>query len=256
MLVARVLVLDIETSPAIVYTFGMFKQNISINQIIEPTRMLSVAARWVGEKNVMLFTEWDLPERTREHNRQNMVEAIHALLDEADVIVSYNGKTFDVPHLNREFVSIGLLPPSPYAHVDLYQVVKSKFRFLSGKLEWVVKTLDLGGKMAHEGFALWSSVLDGDPGAQKRMGKYNKQDVVITESLYMALLPWITNHPHMGLIEGMPDGCPRCSSMDLQKRGVARTSLTEYQRYQCKTCGAWSRSGKKLDASASLRNIV
>ena len=35
--------------------------------------------------------------------------------------------------------------------------------------------------------------------------------------------------------------CVNCGSLNLQKRGSARTKTMEYQRYQCSDCGAWSR---------------
>lgn len=240
---AKILVLDIETSPALAYIWRTFKENISNEQIVDPTRMISFSAKWVGEKKVRTYTEWD-------DGAFGMVLELWDLLNEADAIVSYNGKSFDIPHINREFIFWRLDPPAPYAHIDLYQTVRSKFKFMSGKLGWVVDVLDLGGKMAHEGFGLWRSVLEGDPKAQKRMAKYNAQDVVITEALYLELRPWIGAHPSVALIDGHAHACPACGSTRLQKRGVQRTSVSEFQRYQCNECHSWSRTGRAVSKTA------
>ncbi|NIV35232.1 MAG: hypothetical protein GWN58_38990, partial [Anaerolineae bacterium] len=55
--------------------------------------------------------EWDM---------EGMLEGAWELLDEADAVVHYNGKKFDIPTLNREFVKYGFTPPSPYKQIDLY----------------------------------------------------------------------------------------------------------------------------------------
>lgn len=244
----RVAVVDIETSPAIAYTFGTRNVFISNEQIIQPTRTLCVGVKWIGERAVTVYSEWD------EGGHEEMILKLWEVLDEADAVVGYNSNAFDIPHLNREFIEAGLLPPSPYAKIDLYQTVRSKFRFISGKLAWVVKTLDLGGKMAHEGFGLWRKVLEGDEMAQRKMAAYCGQDVRITESLYKEIKPWITNHPNEALHAGKAHACPKCGSTAVVKRGIQQTSVSAFQRYQCNGCGSYSRSGKRI-ASTDLRLI-
>ena len=44
--------LDIETTPMQVYTWGLWDQNIGINQIIKPTEMMCFGAKWQGKKKV------------------------------------------------------------------------------------------------------------------------------------------------------------------------------------------------------------
>lgn len=236
---AKILTFDIETSPAQAYVWGTFKQNVSNIQLIQPTRVLSFSGKWLGGKQ-FTFGEWDFG------TRFDFVFKIWELLNEADVLVTYNGKTFDIPHLNREFIEQGMTPPAPAQHIDLYQTVRSKFRFQSGKLEWVVKVLELDRKMATGGFQLWIDVLAGDEKARRTMLRYNAKDVKITEQLYVELRPWLGPSASIALIEGKAHACPRCGSVHLQKRGVARTTISTFQRYQCTECGAWSRSGKTL----------
>lgn len=237
---AKILTLDIETSPAKAFVWGTFKQNIATSQIIEPTRMLSYSAKWLDGKQET-HGEWEYEDRFY------FIVRLHELLEEADIVVTYNGKTFDIPHINREFILQGLTPPDPYGHVDLYQIVRSKFRFQSGKLAWVVTALELDRKMETGGFELWVKVLDGDAKAQRTMLRYNAKDVKITEQLYEELRPWITTGPNVAIIEGKAHACPRCASTAVQKRGVHRTSVSTFQQYRCNECGAWSRGGKRLD---------
>jgi uncharacterized protein YprB with RNaseH-like and TPR domain len=120
-----------------------------------------------------------------------MVSTAHALLDLADVVMTWNGRKFDIPHLNREFLGLGFSPPSPYQQIDLYQVVKKNFLFPSNKLQYVSQALGLDGKVAHEGHGLWVACMEGDPEAWALMERYNKQDVWMLEEIYGRVQPWI-----------------------------------------------------------------
>lgn len=239
----KVLYLDIETSPIEAYTWGLWNQNIGLPQIIKPTSMLSFSAKWRGQKNKLYFDIHDSDGST------GMVDAAHGLLDEADVLVTWNGKTFDEPHLKREFVERGLTPPSPYKHLDLYQVVKRQFRFPSNKLQYVSTALGLKGKVQHTGFDLWIKFMQGDEKARQLMRKYNIQDSVLLEEMHDRILPYIHNHPHYGLFTSDPSRptCSNCGSNHLQARGYQVTEVGRYPRFQCQGCGKWLRGKKRVD---------
>ena len=85
-------------------------------------------------------------------------------------------------------------------------------RYVDAKLDYVAGALGLGHKRAHEGFTLWTSCIAGDEKAWDRMRRYNIQDVRLTEKLYDRILPWIPNHPHMGLYTDGGHCCPTCGS--------------------------------------------
>lgn len=237
----KLLTVDIETSPAIVFAWGIHDQHLNAGQIIEPSRVLCWAAKWYDSKTMMFSSEFH-------DNHDDMIFRLWKLLDEADAVISYNGKSFDVKHINREFLLAGLGPPSPYANIDLYQTVRSNFKFLSSKLDSVAQALDIGGKAAHEGFGLWKKCLEWDPKAWGRMKRYNIQDVRLTEDLYEVLRPWIKNHPSVNLVSGESFACPTCGSVNLTKRGTHNTRISSYQRFQCSDCGSYSHSGKALVA--------
>jgi hypothetical protein len=174
-----------------------------------------------------------------------MVGAIHELWSAADVLVHYNGDSFDLKHLRREFLLADLRPPSPVQSVDLLKVVKKEFRFISNKLDHVAQQLGLGAKVSHEGHKLWIQCLQGDPKAWGRMKRYCVQDVNLTDSLHDRLAPWHSGHPHAGLIDGKGGQTCRCGSADIQWRGWAHTATSSYRRFQCMTCGGWGRAVKR-----------
>jgi len=241
-------IIDIETSPGVAQVWGLFKQNIGLNQLQETTRVISFAAKWKGSKDVMFFSEFH-------DGRKKMVSEAHRILSEADIVVHYNGSSFDIPHLKREFLLARLSPPAPFLEIDLLKAVKRHFRFMSNKLQHVCSQLRIGRKIDTGGHDLWVKCLLGDANAWNRMRKYNKHDVVLTEELYVAILPWIDNHPHVGLAKQDPrDACNRCGSTSLQYRGLAQTNTIVYKRFQCQQCGGWGRGNSKV-AKVNTRGV-
>lgn len=210
----------------------MWDQNLAINQLVNSAETLCWSAKWLGEKEVFFSS-------LQKHSKKQMLKKIYALLDEADVVVHYNGKKHDIPHLNRGFIELGLPPPSPYKQVDLLETAKRQFKFPSNKLEYVVKALGLGEKFKTSGFELWVGCMRNDPKSWAEMTAYNIQDVIILEKLYINLLPWVTRHANHSLHNKGERVCPRCGSSHVQKRGYTHTLASTFQRYQCKGCGGW-----------------
>jgi len=233
----KILTIDIETRPSLAYVWGLWDQNVGLNQVEEFGTVISWAAKWHGEKRVHFSSDYH-------DGHEEMVRKAWDMLDEADAVVGYNSKSFDMKHLNREFVLAGYPPPSPYIDIDLMSVVKQRFRFTSNKLQHVATELGLGSKVQHDGFDLWLACMKGDKKAWEIMKRYNKQDVVLTEKVYERLLPWIKNHPHRGLYGGNKEGCPRCGHSECQRRGYARTRTATYQIVHCKKCGGYSRTNQ------------
>ena len=246
----KILLLDIETAPNNVFTWGLYDQNIATNQVKETSYVLCWAAKWYGERNIMF-------DSVKKSSAKKMLYAMHRLLDEADIVVHYNGLKFDVPTLNKEFIVLGFAPPAPYKQVDCLKEVKRMFRFQSNKLDFVSQALGIGAKIAHEGFELWVKCMQGDAAAWRRMERYNRGDVRLLEQLYTRLRPWIEKHPNVGAFEDIM-GCPKCGSDKLQRRGYAVTQMMKYIRYQCQSCGAWARGNKSVSHRRGERaaNIV
>lgn len=260
----RILFIDIETMPAMVWTWSFWNANIGLSQVIQPGRTICAAARWYGEDETIFLAEW------QDGGTQAMVEALWKLLDEADIVVHFYGSRFDVPHLNTMFLKYGLTAPTPYKQVDLKNAVAKTFKFDSNKLDFVARVLGLEGKEEHEGFPLWAKciglvvvseteiVMGGehrDPDALKRMEKYNRRDTVLLEEVYEVLLPWLPDHPHRHLYSGS-GGCPRCGTEGtIVEHGYAYTKLSKFQQYKCEACGYYARSSRRLQG-VSIQDSV
>jgi uncharacterized protein YprB with RNaseH-like and TPR domain len=180
----KTLFLDIETTPMKVYTWGLWDQNISIDQIIESTEMLCFGARWSDGKKVIFKS-------VHHDGKKAMLEELHKLMDEADVLVGWNSAAFDHKHINREFLENKMTPPSPTKDLDLMSVTKANFMFPSNKLDYVAQKLGVGAKVKHSGFKLWLECMAGNKKAWKEMKEYQIQDVNLLLDLYDLLLPWL-----------------------------------------------------------------
>lgn len=224
----RVLIVDIETAPALMWGWGMYNQNFGVNQIKEFPYILCVGAQWLGEKKVMMFSKW-------EHGEVGMLEAIHRLLTEADLVVGKNSTKFDLPWIRTELLKHKIGPFPLVTHVDLEKTARGKFRFHSNKLEYILEYLGLGGKMEHEGFGMWRKVMEGDRAARRRMMKYCAIDVRQTGELYLEMRPFIDDHPAFRAIGS--HACQACGSTHTKKNGFRYTACYEIQRYKCKNCG-------------------
>jgi hypothetical protein len=234
----RILFLDIEWKPATAYVWQLFDVNVALNQVIDDGGLLCFAAKWLGDRRAQFHAEWD------SCGRKGMAEAAHALLSEADAIVTYNGDRYDIPKLRGEFLLADLAPPPPHTSIDIYRTIK-KLGLLSGKLAYIGPKLVGSGKVKHEGMELWIKAMQGCPKARRTMKRYNIGDVTLLEDVYLKVRPYITNHPHLGMTG--PLQCGACQSHQVQSRGVRRTKASFIQRYQCQACGAWG-DGKRVRA--------
>lgn len=230
----KILLLDLETAPNLVHVWGLFQQNVGINQIQVPGYTMCWAAKWYGEDKVMFDSLY-------KSSAKKMLKGIHKLIEEADAIVTWNGDKFDLPTLNKEFILHGMLPPAPYKKMDLYKTAKQQFKFPSNKLDYVAQALKVGKKTSGLTHDIWIGCMAKDPATWQLMETYNKNDVLILEGVYDKMKPWIKAPANLSLYTD-DLVCPSCGGKDFQKRGFHYTQAAKYQRYACK-CGHWFKSG-------------
>lgn len=247
----RILALDIETAPIEAYVWQLWDQNVAVNQIKTDWSILSWAAKWVGEPRIFYM---DQRNSKNARNDRKIVKAMRNLLNEADIILTQNGKKFDGPKINSRIVINGLKPPSSYRHIDTRVLAKKHFGFTSNSLEYMTdKLCTKYKKLQHKkfpGFELWKECLAGNIKAWNEMEKYNKHDVLALEELYTKLQPW-DNSINFSVYSETPV-CP-CGSEKFKKRGFFYTQKGQFQRFRCKSCGSETRSSQNLLQPSKLR---
>lgn len=244
----RVLIFDIETAPILAHVWGLRDQNIALNQIERDSYVMAWGAKWLGSpvKEVMYADG----RKASPGDDKAILKPLWSLLDQADIVVTQNGQSFDSPRLNARFIQHGMLPPKPYKHIDTYRIARSSMSFTSNKLEYLAdKLCTKYKKLKHDkfpGFSLWSECLKGNKKAWDEMKKYNIHDVLSTEELYLQLRKWAPANMIKAFAGSNPEiVCLTCGETGkMAKRGWCLTRHYKTQRFQCK-CGAWQ-SGPKV----------
>lgn len=256
---ARIVTLDIETAPLESYHWGLWDQNIGLEQIGTDWSILSFSAKWLGEEPIIYM---DTGGHGAKHVRDDakLLKALWEILDTADIVVTQNGRAFDIKKINARLLQGGFKPYSPIHVVDTKLVAQRRFALTSNKLAWMSEHLTTTKKQSHKafpGFELWKECLRDNPKAWQEMKQYNIADTIATEELYLKLLPWIDNHPNRAVYtEAEAFACPKCGSEKVQKRGTYRTNVGAYHRYQCQDCGGWSRSRHTTLPKTKRQNLL
>lgn len=245
----RLLTIDVETRPIEARVWGLWGQNVGINQIMDPGGLLSFAAKFHGERKVHFYSAWD-------DGVPAMAKALHRLLEEADGVIGWNSNKFDLRWINSQFLLHGMSKPSPFVKLDLLRSVKRQVQLPSYKLDFVAQWLGLGKKLKTGGFDLWTDVLAGDEKAQRLMRRYNIMDVRLTEQVFDRLHDrgWVLGMPNQAIDGG--HCCPNCGGERLQARGWQMTKTRRYQRYQCRDCGTWSQAVRCEPGGAKVKAVA
>lgn len=238
----RVLTVDIETSPLLCHVWSLWQtQNIAVGQLKADWFVLAWAAKWLGSSS-MIYRDQRSAKNLEDDSA--ILKELWALLDEADIVVGQNVKSFDLRKINARFAIHGLKPPSPYRVIDTKELAKKNFDFTSAGLEYLSEKLcKRYKKLKHKkfpGFELWKECLRGNPAAWREMERYNRFDVLATEELYEHLAPWGSGIDFNAYRDG-EISC-NCGSHNLQRRGFGYTKTGKYQQFVCNDCGAWMRA--------------
>ncbi len=253
----KILVFDVETAPITAYVWGLFDQNIGLNQIKDDWHMLSWAAKWLGDPpSKIIYMDNSKAKDIRDDKA--LVAGFAKLLNQADVIITQNGDKFDMKKLRARAIINGLPPFRPCKSTDLYKESKM-FAFTSHKLEYMAEKLNHKyKKLRHKnypGFSLWSAILAGDKQAWRDMQTYNKYDVLVTDELYTKMFAWIKTPDVSIYKDGAAVEC-RCGSDKLESRGYSYTTAGKYQRYQCRACHKWLKSSVNLLSLEKRKSLM
>lgn len=251
---AKILTLDIETAPIEAYVFGLFDQNIGLNQIKRDWYILGWAAKWYGDPNIMYMDGRKTPGKDKA-----LVKGIAKLLEEADIIITQNGDKFDIRKINARAIINGLPPIKKCASTDILKEKRKVFGFTSQKLEYTSGVLnETHKKILHEeypGFLLWREVLERNNHAWDVMRAYCIKDVLSTEEEYTRIRGWIKTQNLATYSDADGLRC-KCGSNNLRKKGYSYTDTGKFQSYLCRDCGKRPRSPVNLLSKAKKKTLL
>jgi hypothetical protein len=238
----RILVLDIETSPLLVYIWNLKDQYVGLNQVVKDWEIMAWSAKWLGEPASAI----QYRDKRNHKTDLQILRPLWRLLNKADIVLTQNGKAFDAKRINARFMMHGMRPPSPYKHLDTYLISKKVASFTSHSLEYLTSKFCVKyKKLDHSNFpglTLWKECLKGNRFAWDEMRRYNIHDVLSTEEFYEKIKAWAPESaPKPFASDKASTLCKICGEKGrMQRRGVSVKNKFRYQRWQCQTCGGWA----------------
>jgi len=238
----KILILDIETAPMKAFVWKRWKENISLEQTISEWFMICWSAKWLDSN--MIYCGCLTPDEIRNEDDKRITEDMAELLDEADVVVAYNGCSFDLPKIQTRMIVHGIKPVSAYKVIDPKIIAKKQFGFSSNKLDSLARMFGFKTKLETT-FELWRDCMEGKQEALDYMLKYNMYDVELLEKVYLKMVPYAKGLPNLNVFRSHNTlKCPICGCEHLEQIEDYHTNTNTYDQYRCKECGAISRSRK------------
>lgn len=260
----KVLYFDLENSLMQGYFFNIWNVNIGGNRISKHSHLLSNS--WAFDDEEVQGIRLT-PEQVKSSDDLLVVVDMIKAIEQADILISYNGISFDKRVLNTRALHHGLPPIRWGKHYDVMREIKKNFRFPSNSMDNVSNYLGIEGKNTSNHRRLWERCFEywnyeECEEALKQMLVYGKQDITVLRNLHKRIMGWDKSAVNVGLITKEINGtntkdnhtllCPHCASEDVDKLGSkAYTSTMSYDIYRCSnsSCRGLSRSnaaGTKL----------
>lgn len=203
---------------------------------------MAYAAKWYGEDKIFYK---DQRKKKNIEDDSALLKEVWNLIDSADILLTQNGKSFDLKKLNARFVMSGMKPPSSYRHLDTLCIARKHFGFTSNKLEYLTNKLCTKyRKLTHSkypGFDLWKQCMAGNTDAWNEMRRYNIHDILSTEELYTKLQAWDTSIDFSAYREDNKIVCA-CGHTKFSKNGFFWSGTGKFQRFKCIKCNRETRS--------------
>lgn len=220
---AKIVVWDLETS-----TFG-FKANSGF--------ILCCGIQEIGKPLEMLKRDNMQPDPL---NDKKLVGEIYSRLIKADMIVTHNGRWFDIPFLNSRLLHWGHAPLPSIPHFDTCDLAYKRLK-IKNSLEAVGEFLGCKITKYKVSFDEWVRAYAGNKDSLAKIVKHCVHDVKLTVEVYLKLRPMGYKHPNIAVINEDGQQCPICGKRDsLQSRGWQPGQVNRAKRYQCHECGGWS----------------
>lgn len=228
---SKVLIYDIETTRMMAHIWWTGKQYIEHSQLINESKIISIAFKWLNNDKVNILT-WDNNKKCD----KNLIKEFLKYYNEADIIIGVNNDNFDNRFVNARALKHNFEINTFLKSLDLQKEAKRLFRLPSYSMSYLGKYLGLKiQKGSHSGVSMWQDIQYGSKEkselALKEMIKYNIQDVIVTEELYLKLRKYISNVSHLGVLQNCDKyTCPTCGSNNISLYKTTVTTSGTIQR--------------------------
>ena len=248
----KVLHLDIETSPMLVYTHYIgSKVSLSHGQIKQgaESKVICTQYMWETDKEAKY-----IPWKGKAGNWDDtlVLQKTAELIKQSDLIIGQNLDSFDMKVLQGRMVTLGLEPFDYDLTLDVLKMSRKSFRFASQKLDHRAKQYGNRGKDRMY-FDDWIDVVEGTVPVSAKMGPYGCQDVTETRFVLHKEFDGYRNLPlkvqKLILSFLTPDKklyCDRCAKRRQRRYDIKVKQRKDFKEVSCNRCGdEWTLHGPK-----------
>lgn len=235
---SKILFYDIETTKMLADVWWTGKQFVPHTSLRSETKIISISYKWLGSDKVECIT-WDNYKKCDEE----LVKKFLKIYNDANFVVGINNDNFDNRLVNVRAFKYQLDVNTHVRSLDLQREAKRLFRLPSYSMAYIAKFLGLEGKYNHAGNSMWEDIQYGtkekSEKALKEMVKYDNQDVITTEQIYLHMRKYIKTVMHIGVLNNTQKYCcPTCgsSNVELYKTTVTPSGTIQHIM-QCKEDG-------------------
>lgn len=198
----KIMVYDIETSRATFKLFWTGNQYVSVNNMTQAPKIISISWKWLGKEKVHALT-WD-----KNQCDKKMLKEFIKEYNKADMVIGQNNDKFDNRWVNARIAKHDLFVNTHVKSFDIMKQNKKYFRLPSYSMKFMCEYFDVEQKLEHSGKKMWDLIEDGtreeQENALKEMVDYNKGDIISTEALYYRLRKYYGHKVHFGVLNGEP----------------------------------------------------
>jgi uncharacterized protein YprB with RNaseH-like and TPR domain/DNA-directed RNA polymerase subunit RPC12/RpoP len=221
--------------------------------------VLMMGYRWHGEEEYKIvkvtdYEGWD--ELNIEDRDYYVLQDMHEIISEADVLVGHYSKRFDHRFIQSRclYHKLPVIPNPP--HVDTWHIAKYQMAIGSNSMKNIAKFLKCDNQKDSLPIHIWRRANAYDEECIEMIAEYCLQDVRTQYSMTQRLMPLANAIPNMNLLVNSTKYlCSGCGSDNVQKRGFHFTKINKYQRFQCMNCGKWSRGRNTLTDKEIKRHL-
>lgn len=197
--------------------------------------ILCMCWKWLGEKTVHC-------ESITKYNDGSwmddgpLVDRCARLIEQADMIVTYNGVRCDIPFLQTRLLINHKPLLAPVAHKDLYFTVRHKLKMSRNRLLDIQEAMESKSKKTPVRLMQWlKTVVKHDRTALAEIEQHCKQDVLVLEERYLELRPLLLTHPRL---HGYGT-CNKCGGVLVKNKVYFVAGKQQKITMHCTACGGY-----------------
>lgn len=238
----KVVHLDIETSPYLVWTYPLWDANIPTENIEVPMQVTSIG--WMFEDGKVKVKGWKdsyvdywIQNKKRDYD---LLKEVIPEINEADIIIGQNLNSYDIKKIQWRLCELKLPPLKNIITIDTLRQSRKAFSPPSHKLDYKSKVHGKGGKIKQT-MEDCIAVAKGDKKKQTIRMKYNAKDVTDERHMFWKeldyyILPKALLNMLYNYVKKEKPFCIKCAARHQKRFDVKSIRHKRENKYQCNQC--------------------